>query len=350
MLMKILNPRLIIAVVIFLVCFLSLMIIGAASAQQVVERLPNIKALPAFEVSARLHPALRYPELRFSVTTANFGDGPLEFIGGETGRGKQNIYQRIYLSDGTSYDRRVGAYVWHPEHNHIHVENYAEYSLQALGAGGKSKRTGQKTSFCVMDTDRVSTTIGSNQPRYTTCENTVQGMSVGWGDTYGSSLAGQEIELTGLPDGDYTLSVRVDPLGRMTESTTTDNTSCIKLRITGIATSPSVTVLDPKACSAGGGGGGGGTVTVTSITPNSGRIGELIPVDIVGSGFSNGVAVSFEGGSGSKLTVSDVVVESSTAISAIVTVQKQGGGRNADTTWDLRVGTAVMRDAFVVLP
>lgn len=322
---------------------------GAASAQQVVERLPNITARPAFEVSAGLNLVYRNPELRFSVTTANLGDGPLEFIGGETGRGKQNIYQRIYLSDGSFYDRRVGAYVWHPEHNHIHVENYAEYTLQALNAPGNSKRTGQKTSFCVMDTDRVAS-IGSSQPRYTTCEATVQGMSVGWGDTYHSHLAGQEIDLTGLPDGDYTLTVKADPLGRMAESSTADNTSCVKLRITGIATSPSVSVLDATGCGAGGSPPGGGTVTVTSIAPNSGRIGDLIPVDVTGTGFTSGVAVSFEGGSGAKLTVTDVVVESSTAISAIVTIQKQGNPRNGDTTWDLRVGGAVMRDAFVVLP
>ncbi len=327
-----------------------LVLAGAARAQQVVELLPNVRALPAFEVSTRLHPVFQEPELRFSVTTVNVGDGPLEFVGGETGRGKQNIYQRIYLSDGTFYDRRVGAYVWHPEHNHIHVENYAEYTLQAMNAPGNSKRTGQKTSFCVMDTDRIDTTIGSSQPRYTTCESTVQGMSVGWGDTYHSLLAGQEIDITGLPDGDYTLSVKADPLGRMTESITTDNTSCIKLRITGIATSPSVTVLNATDCGAGGSPPGGGAVTVTSIAPNSGRIGDLIPLDIVGTGFMDGAGVSFENGSGAKLTVSDVVVESSTAISAIVTIQKQGNPRNADTVWDLRVGNGVLRDAFVVLP
>lgn len=332
--------------VIGLIVFLA--VAGMARGQQVVERLPNITPLPAFEVSARLNLIYRNPELRFSVTTANRGDGPLEFIGGETGRGKQNIYQRIYLSDGTFYDRRAGAYVWHPEHNHIHVENYAEYTLQALSAPGNSKRTGQKTTFCIMDTDRIGST-GSSQPYYTTCENTVQGMSVGWGDTYHSGLAGQEIDLTGLPDGDYTLSVEVDPLGRFVESSTTDNTSCIKLRLSGIATSPSVSVLDATGCGAGGTPPPGG-VTVTSIAPNSGRIGELIPVDIVGTGFTSGVAVSFEGGSGAKLTVSDVLVESSTAISAIVTVQKQGNPRNADTIWDLRIGDSVLRDAFVVLP
>jgi hypothetical protein len=327
--------------------FVLLIVGGAATAQQVVERLPNMTPLPAFEVSAGLNLVYRNPELRFSVTTANLGDGPLEFIGGETGRGKQNIYQRVYLSDGSFYDRRVGAYVWHPEHNHIHVENYAEYVLQALNAPGNSKRTGQKTSFCVMDTDRIAT-IGSNQPFYTTCEATVQGMSVGWGDSYHSHLAGQEIDLTGLPDGDYTLTVRVDPLGRMQEITTADNASCIKLRLTGIATSPTVSVIDAASC--GAAGSPPGAVAVVSIAPSSGQVGDLIPVTITGDGFTSGIAVSFENGSGAKLVVSDVVVESSTAISAIVTIQRQGNARNGDTLWDLRVGDAVLRDAFTVLP
>jgi hypothetical protein len=85
--------------------------------------------------------------------------------------------------------------------------------------------------------------------------------------------------------------------------------------------------------------------------PASGRpVRWPVQVDITGTGFTNGIAVSFENGSGAKLTVTDVVVESSSAISALVTTQKQGNPRNADTVWDLRVGDGVLRDAFVVLP
>src|SRR5690348_14088223 len=114
---KKMDYRMWLAAVLVVIAILIAVTTHRASAQ-VLERLPNIQALPAFEVSAGLNLVYRNPEIRFSVTTVNVGDGPLEFIGGETGRGKQNIYQRIYLSDGTSYDRRVGAYVWHPEHNH----------------------------------------------------------------------------------------------------------------------------------------------------------------------------------------------------------------------------------------
>jgi hypothetical protein len=60
--------------------------------------------------------------------------------------------------------------------------------------------------------------------------------------------------------------------------------------------------------------------------------------------------VKFENGSGAKLVVSDVVVASASEITAIVTIQKQGNARNGDTIWDLRVGDAVLPDAFVVIP
>ena len=49
------------------------------------------------------------------------------------------------------------------------------------------------------------------KPNYTTCDDDMQGMDVGWGNEYGYWLAGQEIDLTGLPDGDYSLTIEVDP-------------------------------------------------------------------------------------------------------------------------------------------
>ena len=77
-----------------------------------------------------------------------------------------------------------------------------------------------------MDTDRIDASA-SSQPHYTTCDATVQGLSVGWGDTYGSQLPGQEIDLTSLPDGLYTLTIVADPKGRLSEITTSDNSACV---------------------------------------------------------------------------------------------------------------------------
>lgn len=70
-------------------------------------------------------------------------------------------------------------------------------------------------------------------------------MSVGWGDTYTSNLDGQEIDITGLPNGDYLLEIEVDPLNRIVESNETDNKSTIRVRLSGTNSSNyNVVVLD----------------------------------------------------------------------------------------------------------
>src|SRR5262245_28965703 len=192
------------------------------------ELRPNIRALPASELSVATDLATGRPELRFSATTWNAGGGPLELLAGETGGAQQNVYQRIYRTDGTYYDVLAGEFVWHPAHNHFHFEDYALYSLQPLNAPGSSARTSQKTTFCIMDTDKVNLGL-AGAPRkavYAACGNTRQGMSVGWGDTYGSYLPGQSIDLSDWADGDYKLTIVADPQNRIIESLENDNSAC----------------------------------------------------------------------------------------------------------------------------
>lgn len=320
----------------------------SGSAEQVLELRPNITALPAFDIAVQLD-LLGNPELRFSVTTANLGDGVLEFRGGETGSGRQNIYQRVYLDNGGYYDHLAGSFVWHSSHQHIHVEDYAEYVLQPVGAPGSSRRTSAKTSFCVIDTDRIDHRLPGAPKKsvYETCESDIQGLSVGWGDTYGSFLPGQDIDLTDLADGQYMLSVVADPKGHLIETTDADNVSCVLLDI-GVS-DLTVDILNPNGCDAPQ-DPPGNAVVVDSIEPNFGSIGDLIPVTIRGAGFAEGMGVSFENGSGARISAGDVVVVDANTITALVTIRKRGGPGGGDNVWDVRVGTAVLLDGFVVTP
>lgn len=116
--------------------------------------------------------------------------------------------------------------MWHPGHQHFHFEDYALYTLQPVGAPGLSQRTSAKTTFCVVDTDHVDPNLGNSNPVYAFCGVDVQGMSVGWGDTYRNQLSGQSISLTGLPDGYYKLVIEVDPKKRVVETDDTNNVAC----------------------------------------------------------------------------------------------------------------------------
>jgi hypothetical protein len=314
----------------------------AAGAQAVIARTPNLKPLPASNLSLVTNTSGALT-LRFSTTSWNNGTGPLQLEAGsvDTGSGKQQVYQRVFNDDGSSTLFFAGWFEWHPTHNHFHFDDYALYSLQPVNAPGGSLRTGQKTTFCVMDTTRIDGSLpgAPGQAVYNTCGNLVQGMSVGWGDTYGSQLPGQELDFTGNADGIYQLKIDVDPNSRLVESNENDNESCVLLSLKKPST---VTVLDASGrCS-----------TAQSITPSSAQIGTSVQVTITGYGFTQGMAVSFENGNGPRPAASNVVLTSDTdgpdELTATVAVPfKRKPGR--DPVWDLRVGSGgVLRDAFTV--
>jgi hypothetical protein len=227
---------------------ISLGLTSNSSAQQPL--LPNLTAFPAFNISAELNGGGK-PELRFSFRSWNSGVGTFEMIAGEVSQGRQNVYQRIYNDDDTYADTLAGNFEWHQAHNHFHFDDYALYVLPAVQ--GNSQKTSAKTSFCLMDTTEVDLTLpgAPSVAQYVSCGNFFQGISVGFGDTYGSHLAGQEISLKNLQDGDYRLETTVDPENRILETDETDNESCVLLHIVVSTPTPTVTVLNANSCNTG---------------------------------------------------------------------------------------------------
>ncbi len=223
---------------------LGALLFSALPADSVTPLVPNLQPLRAS--SLRLStPGDGHTYLRFSTTTSNGGAGPLEIIGGATDQatGKQQVYQRVYNSDGTYAQYFAGSFEWHETHGHMHFNDFAIYTLDAVNAPGASQRTSAKTTFCIIDTTRMKGFKNApRKPVYTTCGAAVQGMSVGWGDTYGYWLAGQAVDVTDLPDGDYILTIKVDPKDRIIETNDGDNISTVRLRLAG----GSVAVLDGR--------------------------------------------------------------------------------------------------------
>lgn len=230
-----------------------LTMVGLVSA--VTANEPNLVALPAEDVRLVVEGATS--TLRFSTVSWNNGAGPVEIAGGDIiGGNKQKVTQNVYNDDGSITPHHAGDFVYHESHNHIHFEGYATYSLQPVDAPGASERTGQKTSFCLMDTDRVDHRLpgAAKKAKYTTCSGTVQGISVGWGDKYGYQLAGQEIDVTGLPDGQYRLVIDVNPLRHLLESDYADNVSETIVQIDN----GTAVVVGEESDSGGPGNGRGG--------------------------------------------------------------------------------------------
>ena len=260
---------------------------GSAQAQGVCpdapdDLCPNLEAVPAFDLDV-VDDGNGGQQLIFSTLTWNSGGGPLELFAAE-GVGGQNthkVYQRISKIVGTDpTEVMAGEFEWHPGHAHFHFEDYAAYTLQPAGAAGGSFRTGSKTTFCVIDTNRIDHRLpgASKKAVYKWCNDDIQGMSVGWGDQYSSYLAGQEIDITGLEEGSYTLEIAADPMDRIRETDDSDNTSCVPIYLN--PTAMTVSVEGDGNCITGGGG--------ITLTASGYKVKGVHTVDLEWSGAAGG--------------------------------------------------------------
>ncbi|MFM9873429.1 MAG: lysyl oxidase family protein [Fimbriimonadaceae bacterium] len=173
--------------------------------------------------------------LRFNTASVNWGIGRLEIRGGTINGNTQLVNQRVFRTDGTFWDRPAGSFTYHPQHGHIHFDDWTVFRLKEVTPGngvGATVAQGAKTSFCILELRVTDANApGHNEsPSYTSCGQ-IQGLRPGWADIYGSSLFGQVINLTGVPDGIYWLEGDIDPNNLILESDETNNKVRVQVAI-----------------------------------------------------------------------------------------------------------------------
>ncbi len=165
--------------------------------------------------------------LRFTTASVNYGAGRFEIQGGTISGTTQLVNQRVYRSDGSSWTRPCGTFVYHSTHGHLHFDNWTVFRLRTVlpaNGVGPIVAQGAKTSFCILEINQfdVNAPGHNDAPAYGSCGQ-LQGLRPGWSDVYGSGLSGQVIDLTGVADGTYWLEGEVDPSHLVLESDTTNN-------------------------------------------------------------------------------------------------------------------------------
>jgi hypothetical protein len=176
-------------------------------------------------------------EIRLSNTIWNSGSGPLELMGVRDPETRRTlVYQLISRSDGSVYERTVGEFVWHPTHDHWHMDGFAVYllwNIQWNGNLGQVVSASDKISYCVMDTNVVDADNPNfpRQRRYYQCDRELQGLSAGWGDQYKSHLDGQSLDISDLPDGCYALESTVNPQASLFETNPDNNTAIVFVKL-----------------------------------------------------------------------------------------------------------------------
>jgi hypothetical protein len=198
---------------------------------------PDLVAQPATDFSLDEVGGSRV--LRFSTLSANLGQSPLHLARHDQ-NGARSVWQYALDDAGDLTPlKAVGDFEYHPAHDHIHFTDYAAYVLRRPDGSNAQglAQSGTKTTFCIMDTTRVDRKWPGAPKRaeYTRCEATYQGMSLGWGDRYGSHLADQWVVLDKLMadaaanSGDWVLEIVIDPGRKLMEVSTMNNTSVVPI-------------------------------------------------------------------------------------------------------------------------
>ena len=120
----------------------------------------------------------------------------------------KNVGNVDYFIGSVSDNEETNQFEWDMCHNHWHYKGYAEYVL--FDSDGQIIPVGFKNGFCVMDLEcSGDDELGVPAGNYTYgCS--VMGISAGCGDIYGSGLSCQWIDITNVPDGEYTFVVRTN--------------------------------------------------------------------------------------------------------------------------------------------
>ena len=194
---------------------------------------------------------------------------------------KQRIYQKVPGKDTLSYyDRFAGKMTFHPTHGHLHVDNWANYSLRTATSNPDARTwpivaNGTKQSFCLINLASCNANPGAcvdnNGNNVLTVPNNGLGWHSGCGlnqgiypgsyDIYSMNL-NDPIPLVNVCNGNYYIVSITDPDNDFLESDETNNWVAVPITLTMQNVIPSIAAASSTVfCQ-------GGSVTLTS-TPAS---------------------------------------------------------------------------------
>lgn len=149
----------------------------------------------------------------------------------------------------------TSVFEYHPTHNHWHINDVALFEVRKGGptgpvVGGNSI----KTTFCLIDWYKLEDNSPSAERVFFDCYTSYQGISVGWVDQYHQATDGQQVDLTGLPNGDdYYLVSTSNADGVFLEQDYTNNTAWVRFTLSqGSQGNRKVTVTATSPCATPG--------------------------------------------------------------------------------------------------
>ncbi|HEY7439221.1 MAG TPA: fibronectin type III domain-containing protein, partial [Acidimicrobiia bacterium] len=245
--------------------------VGAASLLAIALSLPAAALLPRAASAADIaypdlisviptgdlgisHPTPSTKEFDYTHLVYNAGLGPLEVQptnydpSTNLATGVQNLYSYDANGKPTLAQTHTAqdTFFFHIAHEHYHfpLALFGLYSVKPDGSLGDPVAVSPKVGFCLGDDSHVDSSLPHSPTARGydggTCPNpqAVRGISSGWGDRYDRADPGQAIDITGVPDGTYWFHSVVDPDSNFLESDKANNTTDVKVQISGDTVTP----------------------------------------------------------------------------------------------------------------
>ncbi len=194
-------------------------------------------------------------KLGFASATDNVGEGPVWIRGSRpTASGPMRATQLVRMTDRSvrAYpDAGRLRYTPSSSHTHWHLLGFQRYELRTLE--GDLVVRDRKSGFCLADhyglaARRVTAFTGGSF--YGNCAQSnpgalavEQGTSIGFTDLYPAHFHGQNLDLRGVPAGDYVLVHRANPDQRLEEIDYTNNDASLRIRLSWSGGAPRVVTL-----------------------------------------------------------------------------------------------------------
>jgi hypothetical protein len=142
----------------------------------------------------------------------------------------------------------AGVSIFHPQHSHWHQNSVASFEVRKDSLTGAVVSQGLKVTFCLIDFDKTYLVHRNSERVYWSCNGDLQGISVGWIDEYHQSTEGQELDITGAPEGIYYLTHQADPDQHWLEVNEDNNFAWVKFFLSRKGANPEITVLETSPC------------------------------------------------------------------------------------------------------
>lgn len=295
--------------------------------------------------------------LYISNATPNIGSGPLDIYGidscfcgtthvpcgtvcpsGDPLKHvvKQRVYQKVPGLDTLRYyDRFAGKMIFHPTHGHLHVDNWAYYTLRTPTSNPDARTwpiiaSGTKQSFCLINLGSCSSNPGecvdNNGNTILTVPNNAVGWHTGCGlnqgiypgsyDVYSVNL-NDPIPLQNVCNGTYYIVSITDPDNDFLESDETNNWIAVPITLTQQSVAPIISASGSTVLCQGG------SVTLTASTEanylwSTGATTQSIVVTTAGT-YTVSTSCGINTVSSAPVTVSVIPANATAAVSIAIT-------------------------------